>query len=122
MLFRSDVGENQARRLLNDLDSYRAATDRQSDSEELVAHDWLSRVFEQVVQAVPRQLGSKLEPAEVFHEVLEHRWYLSERRGHDVALPEVVADSVANVLPGKPDEASILGVDTQEMPVVDMFR
>ena len=117
-----DVGENQARRLLNDLDSYRAATDRQGDSEELVAHDWLSRVFEQVVQAVPRQLGSKLEPAEVFHEVLEHRWYLSERRGHDVALPEVVADYVANVLPGKPDEASILGVDTQAMPVIDMFR
>lgn len=117
-----DVGENQARRLLNDLDAYRAATDRQGDSEELVAHDWLSRVFEQVVQAVPRQLGSKLEPAEVFHEVLEHRWYLSERRGHDVALPEVVADYVANVLPGKPDEASILGVDTQAMPVIDMFR
>ncbi|HEX3004369.1 MAG TPA: DUF4032 domain-containing protein, partial [Angustibacter sp.] len=72
-----DVGENQARRLLNDLDSYRAATDRQGDSEEIVAHDWLSHVFEPVVRAVPQQLGQKLEPAEVFHEVLEHRWYLS---------------------------------------------
>ena len=113
-----DVGENQARRLLNDLDSYRAATDRQGDDEEIVAHDWLSRVFEGVVRAVPRQLGSKLEPAEVFHEVLEHRWYLSERAGHDVELPEVVADYVTHVLPTKPDEAAVLGVDTQEMPVV----
>ena len=113
-----DVGENQARRLLNDLDSYRASTDRQGDSEELVAHDWLSRVFEQVVQAVPRQLGSKLEPAEVFHEVLEHRWYMSENRGRDVELPEVVADYVNTVLPTKPDEAAILGVDTQEMPAI----
>ena len=113
-----DVGENQARRLLNDLDSYRAAADRQGDSEELVAHAWLSQVFEQVVHAVPRQLGSKLEPAEVFHEVLEHRWYLSEQRGHDVDLAEVVADYVTTVLPGKPDEASILGVDTQELPVI----
>ncbi|HEX8497702.1 MAG TPA: DUF4032 domain-containing protein [Actinomycetales bacterium] len=119
-----DVGENQARRLLNDLDSYRAATDRQSDSEELVAHDWLSHVFENVVQAVPRQLGSKLEPAEVFHEVLEHRWYMSERRGRDVELPEVVADYVRTVLPNKPDEAAIMGVDTQEMPVIgsDLLR
>ncbi|GAB3686833.1 DUF4032 domain-containing protein [Angustibacter aerolatus] len=114
-----DVGENQARRLLNDLDSYRAATDRQGDSEELVAHDWLAHVFEAVVHAVPRQLGSKLEPAEVFHEVLEHRWYLSERRGWDVPLPEVVADYVATVLPTKPDEAAVLGVDTQALPVVD---
>ncbi|HPB72694.1 MAG TPA: DUF4032 domain-containing protein, partial [Phycicoccus sp.] len=32
-----DVRENQARRLLNDLDSYRAATDRGADDEELVA-------------------------------------------------------------------------------------
>ncbi len=120
-----DVGENQARRLLNDLDSYRAATERQSDSEELVAHDWLQNVFESVVQAVPRQLGSKLEPAEVFHEVLEHRWYMSERRGRDVELPEVVADYVATVLQNKPDEAAIMGVDTQEMPVVaagDLLR
>ncbi|MGN6611636.1 MAG: DUF4032 domain-containing protein [Angustibacter sp.] len=113
-----DVGENQARRLLNDLDSYRAATDRQGDSEELVAHDWLSHVFEPVVRAVPQQLGQKLEPAEVFHEVLEHRWYLSERRGRDVPLREVVDDYVRTVLPKKPDEAAILGVDTQELPVL----
>lgn len=113
-----DAGENQARRLLNDLDSYRAATDRQGDSEEIVAHDWLSHVFEAVVHAVPRQLGSKLEPAEVFHEVLEHRWYMSERLGHDVDLPQVVADYVTTVLPAKPDEAAVLGVDTEEMPVV----
>jgi hypothetical protein len=113
-----DVGEGQARRLLNDLDSYRAASDRQGDSEELVAHDWLTHVFEPVVQAVPKQLRAKLEPAEVFHEVLEHRWYLSERRGRDVPLDDVVADYVANVLPHKPDEASILGVDTQAMPVI----
>ncbi len=113
-----DVGENQARRLLNDLDSYRAATDRQGDSEEIVAHDWLSHVFEPVVRAVPQQLGQKLEPAEVFHEVLEHRWYLSERRGRDVPLREVVDDYVRTVLPKKPDEAAILGVDTQEMPVL----
>ncbi len=115
-----DVGENQARRLLNDLDSYRAATERQSDTEELVAHDWLQNVFESVVQAVPRQLSGKLEPAEVFHEVLEHRWYLSERRGRYVELPEVVADYVATVLPTKPDEAAIMGVDTQEMPVISV--
>jgi hypothetical protein len=115
-----DVGENQARRLLNDLDSYRAATHRQGDSEELVAHDWLSHVFEAVVQAVPRELTGKLEPAEIFHEVLEHRWYLSERSGQDVDLSKAVADYVANVLPNKPDEVSVVGVDTQELPVISV--
>lgn len=113
-----DVGENQARRLLNDLDSYTAATDRQGDDEEIVAHDWLARVYEPVVRAVPRELTSRLEPAEVFHEVLEHRWYLSERAGHDVPMSDALADYLATVLPSKPEEKAVLGVDTVEMPVI----
>ncbi|WP_298890800.1 DUF4032 domain-containing protein [uncultured Serinicoccus sp.] len=112
-----DVEENQSRRLLNDLDSYRAATDRLEDDEELVAHDWLSRVYEPVTRTVPRELRSKLEPAELFHEILEHRWYLSERVRHDVDLVDAVQDYVATVLPQKPDEISILGVDTEEIPI-----
>lgn len=112
-----DVEENQARRLLNDLDSYRAATDRQGDDEELVAHDWLARIYEPVTRTVPRELRTKLEPAEIFHEILEHRWYLSERAGHDTAIEDAVTDYVATVLPSKPDEAAVLGVDTQEIPI-----
>ena len=116
-----DVGENQARRLLNDLDSYTAATDRQGEDEEIVAHDWLARVYEPVTRAVPRDLTSRLEPAEVFHEVLEHRWYMSERAGHDTPIEEALRDYVATVLPAKPEEKAVLGVDTAEMPVISMF-
>jgi Domain of unknown function (DUF4032)/Lipopolysaccharide kinase (Kdo/WaaP) family len=116
-----DVEENQARRLLNDLDSYRAATDRQNEAEELVAHDWLVSVYEPTVRAVPRELSGKLEPAEVFHEVLEHRWYMSERAGTDVPIRLAVRDYIDQVLPAKPDEQAVLGVDTVEMPVVAMF-
>jgi hypothetical protein len=113
-----DAEENQARRLLNDLDSYRAANARQADDEEIVAHEWLQSCFEPVVRAVPRDLRVKLEPAEVYHEVLEHRWYLSERRGRDVGLHTSVDSYIGSVLVNKPDEAAVLGVDTQEMPVV----
>ncbi|HET8766241.1 DUF4032 domain-containing protein [Phycicoccus sp. M110.8] len=116
-----DVEENQARRLLNDLDSYRAGTDRQNDDEEIVAHDWLAKIYEPVTRRVPRDLAGKLEPAELFHEVLEHRWYMSERAGHDVPIEDALADYVATVLPGKPDEATVVGVDTVEMPVLAMF-
>ena len=112
-----DVEENQARRLLNDLDAYRASQDRQNDSEEMVAHDWLNRVYEPVTRTVPQSLTGKLEPAEIFHEVLEHRWFMSERAGHDVPIERAIADYVRTVLPGKPDEADVLGVDTQALPV-----
>lgn len=113
-----DVEENQARRLLNDLDSYRASTDRQGEDEEIVAHDWLTQVYEPTTRAVPRELRGKLEPAEIFHEILEHRWYLAERAGHDVPIGDALADYVREVLPGKPDERSVLGTDTQMLPVV----
>jgi hypothetical protein len=113
-----DVEENQARRLLNDLDAYRAATGRQADSEELVAHEWLSDSFEAVVRAVPRELRGKLEPAEVYHEVMEHRWYLSEQRGSDVGLDQAVQSYISKVLVHKPDEAAVLGVDTAQIPVI----
>jgi len=116
-----DVEENQARRQLNDLDSYRAGTDRQNEDEEIVAHDWLAKIYEPITRTVPRDLAGKLAPAELFHEVLEHRWYMSERAGHDIPIEDAIRDYVATVLPSKPDEATVVGVDTVEMPVVAMF-
>jgi hypothetical protein len=113
-----DAEENQARRLLNDLDTYRAETDRQADDEELVAHAWVNECFEPVVRAVPVGLRGKLEAAEVYHEVMEHRWYLSEREGRDIGRGEATASYIGDVLVHKPDEASVLGVDTQEVPVI----
>mgnify|MGYP002714776498 CR=1 FL=1 len=114
-----DVEENQARRLLNDLDSYRAAMDRQGDDEALVAHDWLTRVYEPTTRRIPPELRAKLEPAEIFHEILEHRWYMAEKVGHDVPIEDAIADYLREVLPSKPDEQSVLGTDTQMLPVVD---
>ncbi len=102
-----DVQENQARRLLNDLDSFRVSLGPDAD-EEIAAHRWVAEVFEPVVYAVPRQLRGKLEPAEIFHEVLEHRWFLSERLGHDAGLLPAVRAYVTDVLTSKPDEEAVL--------------
>jgi hypothetical protein len=107
-----DVQENQARRLLNDLDSYRAATERQNDDESFVAHDWLTEVFEPSVRAVPRDLRGKLEPAQLFHEMLDHRWFLSEQQKRDVPMAEVVRSYVDTVLRHRRDEQALLGEDS----------
>ncbi|HEX6917817.1 MAG TPA: DUF4032 domain-containing protein [Phycicoccus sp.] len=113
-----DVRENQARRLLNDLELFTVATGRQGEDEEIVAHEWLTQVYEPVTRRVPRALLRKLEPAEVFHEVLEHRWYMAERAQHDIPIQVAMDDYLAQVLPSKPDEAAVLGVDTEELPVL----
>jgi hypothetical protein len=79
-----DVEENQARRLLNDLDSYAAASDLQGEDPAMVAHRWLIEIFEPVVRMAPPDRRPQLEAAELFHEILEHRWYLSEQAGAEV--------------------------------------
>jgi len=107
-----DVEENQARRLLNDLDQYRSEHKRLGADEEVLAHEWLSHAFEPVILAIPKHLTGKLEPAEVYHQVLEHRWYMSERAGHDVAVQIAVQDYVTNVLSQRRDEEALLMPNT----------
>ena len=109
-----DVEENQARRLLNDIDEYRLAHTRPGVDEEVLAHEWLSEVYEPVVGAIPIAYTGKLEPAEGFHEVLEHRWYMSENAGHDVSLLDAVRSYVSEVLSKRRDEEALIGSPTTE--------
>jgi tRNA A-37 threonylcarbamoyl transferase component Bud32 len=99
--------ENQARRLLNDLASFRAWMESTAGSpvpEVVAANRWLAEVFDPVVHAIPPDLAGKLDPVEVFHEVLEHRWLLSERAGRDVGTAEAAASYLSDVLPEVPDD------------------
>lgn len=107
-----DAGENQARRLLNDLDAYRATGDRKDLDEEQVAHDWVVRVFEPVIRAIPKELRGKLEPAEVFHQLLEHRWYRSQNEGRNVPLAEALTSYVDTVLRHRRDEVTVVAPPT----------
>ncbi|MBG0815599.1 DUF4032 domain-containing protein [Planomonospora sp. ID82291] len=103
-----DVEENQARRLLNDLDSFRVSYGLRHEDEAIVAHRWLAEVFQPTVEAVPEELRRKLEPAQLFHEVLDHRWYMSQEAGGDVGLHAAVQSYVKNVLVFKPDEKALI--------------
>ena len=99
--------ENQARRLLNDLASFRAMLEQSSGrpvSEAVAANHWLSEVYGPVVAGIPPELRDKLDPVEVFHEVLEHRWFLSEQTGADVGTQKAAAAYLSEVLPTVPDD------------------
>jgi hypothetical protein len=91
------------------MEAFRVSTGLTDESEEIVAHRWLLEAFEPTVRRVPEDLRGKLEPAEIFHEILEHAWYLSEAAGHEVALDAVTESYIANILTFRPDEESVLG-------------
>jgi Domain of unknown function (DUF4032)/Lipopolysaccharide kinase (Kdo/WaaP) family len=106
-----DAQENQARRMLNDIARYREALEREQKrtlSESVVASKWRDEVFEPTVAAVPDELWGRLPAAEVFHQVLEHRWFLSEKAKKDVGIDEAVRSYVSSELPKRPRERVIL--------------
>jgi hypothetical protein len=112
-----DTGENQARRLLNDLDSYAATLGKQGLDEEAMAHEWLLRVFEPIVRAIPADLKGKLEPAEVFHQLLEHRWFMSQNEGRDVPLAEALTSYINDILRHRRDEATVIEPPTETIGI-----
>ena len=101
-----DAGENQARRLLNDIASFRAyleQKERHPVPEIVAASRWLIEVYDPVVAAIPDDLRGRLAPAEIFHEILEHRWYMSERAGRDVGTTAAARSYFRRVLPQAPE-------------------
>lgn len=98
-----DAEENQARRLLNDLESWMATQDDYAPGDplgaraEVLAHRWVRDVFRPTVRAVRDRVPDRTDAAELYHELLEHRWYLSERAQHDIGLDAAVEDYVKNI-------------------------
>jgi hypothetical protein len=99
-----NVEDAQARRLLNDMAAFIAHYDLGREDRGIAANRWLTEVFEPIMAMVPAEARGKLEPAEIFHEILVHRWYLSERAGQEVGIFETARDYIDRVLATKPDE------------------
>jgi Domain of unknown function (DUF4032) len=100
-----DAGENQARRLLNDIASFRAYLEQKEGhpvSEFVAANRWLEEIYDPVIASIPEELRGRLPPAEIFHEILEHRWYMSEDAGRDVGTTAATKDYLKWVLPQAP--------------------
>ena len=101
--------DNQARRLLNDIASFRGYLEQkkgQPVSEIVAAHRWLEEVYDPVVSAIPDRLRGRLAPPEIFHEILEHRWYMSEAAGRDVGTTAAARSYFETVLPEAPQPLS----------------
>ncbi|GAA1106058.1 DUF4032 domain-containing protein [Nesterenkonia jeotgali] len=102
-----DVQENQARRLLGAIDAYRAESDPHGD-EAVAAHMWTQQVFQPLIAQIPKELRNKLEPAEIMHQLIDHRWRLSEREHRDISLEQALPSFIDEELKGLRDEATLM--------------
>jgi hypothetical protein len=98
-----ETEELQAKRILASFDRYRARESNSSASISETAFKWLTEIFNPIINSVPAEHVGRVEPAQLFHEVLEHRWYLSEAAGHDVGLDLACKTYISEVLPYRRD-------------------
>ena len=105
-----DAQETQARRVLNDIASFRGWLEQgvgRKVPEAAAANRWLVELYEPVIASMPEHLRGRLDDAEVFHEILEHRWFLSEAQGRDVGTTAAAEDYFAGILPAVPPDLTV---------------
>ena len=102
-----ETEELQAKRLLASFDRYRSRMEEPRPPVNQSALKWLNEVFRPTLAQVPQELVGRVEPAQMFHEILEHRWYLSEKAGGDVGLDHATKSYISEVLPFRSDSGMI---------------
>lgn len=101
-----ETEELQAKRILASFDRFRSREIEKTPKKEEAAKRWLDEVFYKVINAVPTAMRGRVEDAQLFHEVLEHRWYLGEKAGRDLGLEFATNDYISKVLPERMDSGA----------------
>lgn len=85
--------EGQARMLINDLVEYGAWLEwyeRRSIDEDEVAERWLREVYRPTLARIGAAVGPDRDLVQAYCDVLEEKWFLSERAGHDIGLAAAI--------------------------------
>ena len=101
-----ETEELQAKRILASFDRFRSREIEKTPKREEAAKRWLDEVFYKVINAVPTAMRGRVEDAQLFHEVLEHRWYLGEKAGRDLGLEFATNEYISKVLPERMDSGA----------------
>jgi hypothetical protein len=89
------AGDRQAALMLNEIRELQATLAREQKTSvpmSIAAHRWLEERFKPVMQQLAPLLEPLGDPAELYCQALEHKWYLSERARRDVGLEVAVED------------------------------
>jgi hypothetical protein len=82
-----DVEEMQARKMMNEIQELRATLSQEGNRVvplSVAAYQWQERFYNPVVARLSPLADSHTTLAELYCQVLEHKWYLSERARNDV--------------------------------------
>jgi hypothetical protein len=91
-----ETEEMQAEKMMNEIQELRASLDKdknQSIAMSAAAYKWLEELFQPAVRKLaPLIERDRIDPAEIYCQILEHKWYLSEKAQRDVGHAVAIED------------------------------
>jgi len=92
-----EAEERQARLMMNEIQELRGTlsrTNNRSTPLGVAAYHWSVNVYQPTISRLQPLIKKDMNLAELYCQVLEHKWYLSEKARHDVGHTAAVEDYV----------------------------
>jgi len=92
-----DAEEKQAQQLMNEIQEIKASLSRMNNQSiplSVAAYHWLENIYKPVVAELSPLCDESTSLVELYCQVLEHKWYLSEKAGHDVGHNAAAKDFI----------------------------
>jgi len=119
-----DVGEGQARSLLGDLHTYQGQLCREAGhdvDESTAARLWVMEVATPTMHQAHAAVAYTGTAIQAYCDLLEVRWLLSERAGHDVGTDRALAALSRDVIPtDSAAKMAVVEIPTAPMPAIQL--
>jgi hypothetical protein len=119
-----DVGEGQAGILLGDLHTYQVQLCREAGhdvDESTAARLWVMEIATPEMHRAHAAVRHTGTPIQAYCDLLEIRWLLSERAGHDVGTERALAALARDVIPtDSAAKMAVAEIPTAPMPVIEL--
>jgi len=105
------AGDRQAALMINEIKELQAnlsAQHKYTQSLSMAAHRWLEQKYRPTTQRLREALGPRDDETELYCQVLEHKWYLSERAKKDVGHQVTLEDYIKNRLAPPPETPELV--------------
>lgn len=96
-----EAEEMQARKMMNEILELKATLAQKNNRStplSVAAYYWLEHIYQPTLKILEGLIDPQTSPAELYCEVLEHKWYLSEKAHHDVGHQSAAEDFLASVV------------------------
>lgn len=96
-----EAEEMQARKMMNEIHEHKAKLSNMNNRStplSIAAYDWLENIYRPTLNRLQSLMDVDISPAELYCQVLEHKWYLSEIAQHDVGHQTATEDYIKKFL------------------------